>query len=183
MILAADTIDLLRRPVFPPAPPLPDVAAEPFSVPELPVSVRVQELDVGSITLAEEIVGQAAELSLSGRLTLADGGLDTALELVRTDRPGGRFDLAAAFSNESRQLAIDLDVAAHLFVKQSLDQVVHLHVAQVTSIGVSGLANIGRHQPFVKCAFPLQGGEHGGGAPAVARILEVDLIARLDHLG
>ncbi len=110
--LTADSIDLIRRPVFPPAPPLPDVAAEPFSVPDLPVSVRVQELGVGAITLAEEIVGQAAELSLSGRLTLAGGDLDTALELVRTDRPGGRLDLAAAFSNESRQLAIDLDVNA-----------------------------------------------------------------------
>lgn len=108
--LAAERVALLRRPEPPdePALPVPEAEATPFELPELPVSVRLNALDVAEISFAEDVFGQAAELSLQGRLTLASGALDTALEIDRLDDPGGTLDLEASFSNETRQVAVDL---------------------------------------------------------------------------
>jgi translocation and assembly module TamB len=110
--LAADQIVWLRRPDMPPAPKqLPQAETKPFSLPELPVSVNLDDLAVPMVRFAEPIFGQAAEISLAGRLSLADGALDTALDVKRLDQPGGTLAFKAAFSNASRQL--DLDVALH----------------------------------------------------------------------
>lgn len=110
--LAADQISWLRRPEMPPAPAqLPQAETQPFSLPELPVAVNLDDLAVPMVRFAEPVFGQAAEISLAGRLSLADGALDTALDVQRLDEPGGTLGLKAAFSNASRQL--DLDVALH----------------------------------------------------------------------
>jgi len=108
--LAAGRIAVLRRPEPPDRPglPVPTAEATPFELPELPVSVRLNALEVERISLAEDVVGQSAELSLQGRLTLAGGALDTALEIDRLNDPGGTLDLEASFSNESRALTVDL---------------------------------------------------------------------------
>ncbi|HVL20598.1 MAG TPA: translocation/assembly module TamB domain-containing protein [Amaricoccus sp.] len=110
--LAADRILWLRRPEMPPAPKaLPQAETQPFSLPELPVAVNLDALALPSVRFAEPVFGQAAEISANGRLTLADGALDTALDVKRLDQPGGTLGLKAAFSNATRQL--DLDVALH----------------------------------------------------------------------
>lgn len=110
--LAADEILLLRRPEMPPAEPqLPQAETQPFSLPELPVAVNLDELSIPLLRFNEPVFGQAADLSINGRLTLADGALDTELDGRRLDEPGGTFGLRAAFANASRQL--DLDVSLH----------------------------------------------------------------------
>ncbi|MFT3975335.1 MAG: translocation/assembly module TamB domain-containing protein [Amaricoccus sp.] len=110
--LAADQILWLRRPVMPPAPKqLPQAETQPFSLPELPVAVNLRDLSVPLVRFSQPVFGQAADISVAGRLTLADGALDTALDIKRLDQPGGTLALNAAFSNASRQL--DLDVALH----------------------------------------------------------------------
>lgn len=110
--LSADRILWLRRPEMPPAPKqLPQAETQPFSLPELPVAVNLDELSLPLVRFAEPIFGQAAEISVAGRLTLADGALDTGLDVRRLDEPGGTLGLKAAFSNATRQL--DLDVALH----------------------------------------------------------------------
>ena len=88
--------------------PAPEVT--PFQVPELPVAIEIGQLGVATIVIGEAVVGTAAELSLDGRLSLADGALDAALDLQRLDRTGDEIGLAAAFSNETRQLTLDLTV-------------------------------------------------------------------------
>lgn len=104
--LAADRIEMTRRPL--PDKALPSPETSPFSVPELPVSVDIAKLAVGTATFSEQVFGKAAELSLEGRLLLDGGSLDTALGIDRRDGPGGRLDLAASYSNATRYLAIDL---------------------------------------------------------------------------
>ncbi len=99
------------RPPLPPeqAPPsLADAAAEPFTLPELPLAVRIAELAVGEIDLGEPVFGQAATLTAEGFATLESGALDTELAIRRLDEPGGALTLQAAFSNETRELALDL---------------------------------------------------------------------------
>lgn len=45
---------------------------------------------------------------MNGGLDLVRGALDTTLAIRRLDAPGGSLDLTAAFSNRTRQLALDL---------------------------------------------------------------------------
>ncbi len=102
--LKAGSIEVARPPV--PDPSLPTLEAEPFSLPELPLSVEIGELEVASITLGQPVIGQAAELSLAGFLNLADGSLDTQLDLKRLDAPGS-FSIATTFENASENLKVD----------------------------------------------------------------------------
>ncbi len=103
--LSAERITWLR---LAEAAPRPTPEAKPFSLPELPVSVRLQELDIQRFRIEEAVAGTAAEISVGGRLNLVRGALDTELAVRRLDPPGGTLDLAASFSNASRQLALDL---------------------------------------------------------------------------
>lgn len=107
---------IIRRPpqVDPdtlPAPEARDEPARPFALPELPVSVRLDQLRLDRIELGAPILGTQVALSAEGTLSLADGAGQTRLRLNRIDGAEGRFDLDAAFSNVTRQLALDLDLS------------------------------------------------------------------------
>ena len=103
--LSANSIEITRPPV--PDPSLPALEAEPFSLPELPLSVEIGALNVERIALGEALLGQSAELQISGFLNLIDGALDTNLDLVRLDQ-SGTFKLGASFETTSRALKVDL---------------------------------------------------------------------------
>jgi len=108
---AIEEIDVLRRPE--PHQPaladrLPKVEAQPFSLPELPVSVRVAALDLPRIVLGEPVLGEAATLAATGSADLARGALQAGLEVRRLDAAAGSLDLALDFSNATRALDIDL---------------------------------------------------------------------------
>jgi translocation and assembly module TamB len=107
--LSAARIAWLRQAEAPPPErglPLPKAETQPFALPELPVSIRINEIDLPSITFDESVFGQAAELSVGGSLTLEGGALDTSINVERQDEPGGRLALSASFSNSTRQLAV-----------------------------------------------------------------------------
>jgi translocation and assembly module TamB len=106
--LTVGGIDWLRRAVRPSGPPRPEAAAEPFALPQLPVAIRLQELDFGRVAFAEPVFGLAAELGATGSLNLVRGALDTDLDIRRLDGPGGELTLDASFSSQTRQLAVDL---------------------------------------------------------------------------
>jgi len=109
--LAVERIDMLRRPVPPRrrlADRLPKVEAQPFRLPELPVSVRIAALDLPSIVLAEPVLGQAATLAVAGSADLARGELDATLDARRLDGVGGALGLSLDFSNATRALSLDL---------------------------------------------------------------------------
>jgi len=107
--VSADRIEVLRQPVPPDTPPVPEAASEPFSLPELPVSIDLSELAISTLAFDESVFGEAAELGVSGGFRLADGALDADLAIERQDEPGGSLELAVAFANETR--ALDLDVS------------------------------------------------------------------------
>ena len=107
--LTAGRIVMARRPVpVPSAPDLPTPEATPFALPELPVAIEIAKIEATEIVLAEPVAGHAALLALSGAVTLADGALDTRVQVDRLDRPGDRLHLVAAFDNDGRQLVTDL---------------------------------------------------------------------------
>ncbi|MEO1550154.1 MAG: hypothetical protein AAFR93_06935, partial [Pseudomonadota bacterium] len=106
--LAAKRISLPRLPQGEPSADLPSAQAEPFSLPDLPVSLRLDQLETPLIELGAPVVGLAADLSASGRLSLADGRLEAVLAMDRLDGPGGSLRLDAAFSNDGAGLELDL---------------------------------------------------------------------------
>lgn len=107
--LAADRIDVMRKPL--PEEGLPAPESSGFSVPELPLSVELGELSVPHITFGEGVFGLAAEISAGGRLSLAGGALDASLQIKRLDGPGGDFTFAAKYANETQVLDLDLALA------------------------------------------------------------------------
>ena len=104
--LGAERIEVLRRPL--PAEGLPAPEAGGFQVPELPVSLRLDELAVDRVTFGPGVFGLASEMAVAGRMSLADGSLDAALNITRLDGPGGKLALTANFANATRELALDL---------------------------------------------------------------------------
>lgn len=109
--LTVGVVDLLRRPLPRPGEPpalAADAAATPFSLPELPVSVDVRDLSIGSLKLGQPVLGTAAALSVKGSAHLAGGAGDIKLSAVRIDGHDSQFTLDAGFDNATRQTRIDL---------------------------------------------------------------------------
>ncbi|SDD25248.1 translocation/assembly module TamB domain-containing protein [Ruegeria marina] len=89
---------------------LPDAAATPFQLPELPVAIELGEVRVDKLALGAALAGMPADLSVLGKLTLADGTLDSALDIERLDRRGDQMRLVAGFTNETSQIKLDVAV-------------------------------------------------------------------------
>ncbi len=107
--LQAESIDLIRPPL--PDPSLPTPESSGFSVPELPLSVRLDALDINKMHFGKDVFGLESTIGLTGRLTLASGVLDTDLSIKRLDGPGGEFLLKAAFSNQDKKLSVDVNAS------------------------------------------------------------------------
>ncbi|HEY5817762.1 MAG TPA: translocation/assembly module TamB domain-containing protein [Mesorhizobium sp.] len=106
--LAADQIDVIRKPL--PEEGLPAPEAGGFQIPELPISVTLNALEVPRVTFGEGLFGLKSEISVNGRLQLADGSLDTGMTIRRLDGPGGELTLTATYANSSRELNLDLSL-------------------------------------------------------------------------
>ena len=92
----------------PPAPGLPTPEARPFTVPELPVAVRLEDLALERLIFDEAVFGMAAELTAGGSLVLEGGNLDANLDISRLDGPGGRLVAAVDYRREGK--TIDLGI-------------------------------------------------------------------------
>ncbi|SNR51865.1 translocation/assembly module TamB domain-containing protein [Puniceibacterium sediminis] len=106
--LSAKEVLLPRKPVANTA--LPDPEAKPFSLPELPVSVEIEELNIDRAVLGAPILGVEAVVSVSGSASLADGALDANLQIARIDGMAGELSLKAAYANETKNISLDLSL-------------------------------------------------------------------------
>ena len=109
--LTAQEIDVARAPgtTTKEAPP-PSAETQPFQLPELPVAIEIGEIRIDELALGEPLIGVAADLAVTGNLSLADGTLDTKLDITRLDRAGDEIKLAAGFQNSNSQIDLDLQV-------------------------------------------------------------------------
>lgn len=107
--MTAAAIDIPRAPVAEDG--LPSAEAQGFSLPELPVSVLVDTISAGRLSLGEPLFGAAAEVSLAGSMQLADGEGEASLSITRIDGPEGELTMTGAFANETRMLTLDLLVS------------------------------------------------------------------------
>ena len=104
--LSAASIDVPRLPgATADSGPAPE--AQPFALPDLPVSVRLGKLDVKQLTLGAPIIGEELIAALNGSLRIADGEGEAQINLQRTDKEA-EIALTASFANGTRQLGLDL---------------------------------------------------------------------------
>ncbi len=107
--LSASQFTLARLPQSQTSTPSPEATA--FALPELPVSIALDALQIDRITLGDTILGEPFNASLSGAARL-DGG-EGAMKIIATrlDKNSGLFDVDVSYANETTVLALDLTVA------------------------------------------------------------------------
>ncbi|SFD09111.1 translocation/assembly module TamB domain-containing protein [Tropicimonas isoalkanivorans] len=111
--LSAGELIVVRKPVPGPdtaVPDAPDAEASGFSLPELPVAIKIDKVAIERAELGEPVLGQEAVLSLDGSVQLADGEGTVDIQTERLDRQGDRISLAGSFENESRELTLNLEL-------------------------------------------------------------------------
>ena len=104
--LTARRIEYTRPPVADES--LPDPEAVPFSIPDLPVTIEIDELDIGEIVLTKAAVGLDARVSAQGRVLIDDGTLDVNIQATRLDGPGGSLRAVATYGGAGERVAIDV---------------------------------------------------------------------------
>ena len=107
--LAAERIDIIRKPL--PDNSLPSPESSTFSLPELPVSINLDQLTIARLHFGPEIFGLESEVSANGSLSLADGSLVSNFDIKRLGGPGGSFALRAAYANADQKVDLDLKVS------------------------------------------------------------------------
>ena len=104
--LGADKIEVVRKPLPDQGAPAPSSSG--FTLPKLPVSVTLKQLNVPEVDFGQGLFGLASRISIAGGLKLADGVLDTKLAIKRLDGPGGSLQLAANYTGDTQKLDLDL---------------------------------------------------------------------------
>ncbi|MEI4471917.1 translocation/assembly module TamB domain-containing protein [Frigidibacter sp. MR17.24] len=109
--LSAESIELDRLPASEPDPMEASTASSGFSLPELPVSLNLESLIVGEVSLGQPIIGTPVDFSLTGSANLAGGEGNVDIQAERTDGQQGRISLTGGFVNETEQATVALDLS------------------------------------------------------------------------
>ncbi|WP_342069622.1 translocation/assembly module TamB domain-containing protein [Yoonia algicola] len=106
--LSAARIIVARPPLSEDTGPAPE--AQPFSLPELPVSVSLDQLRIDSVELGEAFLGEPITVALNGSAQLADGEGTISLNAERLGDKSGAFEINGSFVNETRLLDLFLNL-------------------------------------------------------------------------
>ena len=106
--LSAKRIVVTRPPVSEDTGPSPE--AQPFSLPELPVSISLDLLNIDEIELGEVFLGEPIIVSLNGTAQLAGGEGSANVVAERLGDKRGRFEIDGAYINATRELDILLNL-------------------------------------------------------------------------
>ncbi|WP_051960723.1 translocation/assembly module TamB domain-containing protein [Devosia riboflavina] len=108
--LKAESIDYIRNAIPAEGVDLPPPEAGSFSVPEFPVAINIGELSVPRVTFGDGVFGLGSEISLAGNLALEGGNLNTALDIVRLDGPGGTLNLDVSYVRDTNEIDLKFDL-------------------------------------------------------------------------
>lgn len=108
--LAAAEVLLPRLPTPATTSDAPTPEASGFSLPELPVSVSIDKIEVARAQIGQPVIGVEAAVSLAGGLQLEGGQGSATLAIQRLDGQG-EISLDASYSNGTEVLALDLNVS------------------------------------------------------------------------
>ena len=106
--LSAAVIEIPRLPKSGETTDQPRAEARSFNLPELPVGIKIDKISAPRVVLGSPVIGENAEISVTGAMSL-EGGEGTAdVVVTRTDGKKGDFVFKGSFDNSSRVLNIDL---------------------------------------------------------------------------
>ena len=105
--LSAASVSVLRRPGSAPDDISPE-AREPrqFRLPDLPVSINIEALDIRRVELGADILGDPLVARMNGEAQLQDGEGSARFLLERSDEKQGQLQLQGSFSNASNRLEV-----------------------------------------------------------------------------
>lgn len=106
--LEAERIDFKRKALADERLPSPEASS--FAIPDLPVAIELESLNVPVIAFGPTVFGLETEASLNGSVELEDGSLDMNLNIQRLDGSGGSFLIDADYRAGDRTLALDVDL-------------------------------------------------------------------------
>ncbi|MEL7178867.1 MAG: translocation/assembly module TamB domain-containing protein [Pseudomonadota bacterium] len=106
--LSAARIVVSRPPVAEDTGPSPE--AQPFSLPELPVSVSLDELRIDRVELGEVFLGEPIDVSLNGSAQLGGGEGAANVTATRLGDKTGVFEINGSFVNATRVLDLLLNL-------------------------------------------------------------------------
>ncbi|MFD1942186.1 translocation/assembly module TamB domain-containing protein [Paradevosia shaoguanensis] len=109
--LSADSIEFLRNSAPPQQSDLPSPEAGGLSIPQFPVSINIGKISVPKITFGQQVFGLGSEISLEGALRLDGGSLDTTLDIVRLDGPGGTLNAKVVYQAGTQNLDLNIALA------------------------------------------------------------------------
>ncbi len=89
----------------------PSAESQPFSLPELPVSISLGELQIDEIALGESFLGEPVSISLAGTAQLAGGEGSANVTATRLGGTEGRFVIEGSYSNSTTVLDLNLDIS------------------------------------------------------------------------
>ncbi|KFI33893.1 hypothetical protein CG51_03200 [Haematobacter missouriensis] len=105
---SAAEVVLSRLPQTEAAPPSPE--AEPFSLPDLPVSINIDSLRIERLEIGEPVFGIANVSRATGSANLSGGEGALQVRLERTDGQRGVFNIAGSYANTNRHLSVDVEL-------------------------------------------------------------------------
>jgi len=106
--ISATRIIVARAPVSEDTGPSPE--AQPFSLPELPVSISLEQLEIAEIQLGESFLGEPISISLSGNAQLNGGEGSANVVAERLGDKSGIFEIDGSYVNETKVLGMLLNL-------------------------------------------------------------------------
>lgn len=86
----------------------PTAEARSFALPTLPVAINIASIAADRVEIGQPVIGEAAVVTLTGAMNLADGEGQARLSVNRVDDKRGVFDVDASYSNATTNLSLDL---------------------------------------------------------------------------
>jgi translocation and assembly module TamB len=114
--------------------------ATPFALPELPVSITLDKLDIAEIYIGEGFLGEEITVNLTGDASLGDGEGTAQIVATRLGDKPGVFEISGGYSNETRvlDLLLNMDEGADGIAARVLD----LPGRPAIKLGIAGNAPI-----------------------------------------
>ena len=106
--LSAARIVVSRAPLAENTGPSPE--AQSFSLPELPVSVSLDQLRIDRVELGEVFLGESIAVALEGTAQLGDGEGTVSVTAERLGAKTGVFEINGSFVNATRALDLSLNL-------------------------------------------------------------------------
>ncbi|GFE50012.1 hypothetical protein So717_17650 [Roseobacter cerasinus] len=108
--LSAAALELPRLPEVEETVEIPSAEATEFALPDLPVSINIEQIALERIALGEPILGVAAELGIAASARLDDDGAVLDLDARRLDGSAGTYVLKGSFARDSSDISVEIQL-------------------------------------------------------------------------